>query len=253
MKPEIVNIHVKLLNEGTETVRRALAKKIRENAYQIIQPDNYDASDEEWEFLPGSIVRCENIPLGWKEPLFLAVEKVGQFSTANEGQIFAWNDPPPTGHPGEDFGCRCTAEPYVQEFLPNDPSINDPPLEDVYPEAVLIPLLKIPRLIIAWRLWILQRNLSKTWKLGKHKSAQKWANRMEKGNWTPDKISETIRNGEAHNAPNNVNRPNTATRYELGNDFVVVDDVTKEVLQVSEPGYLPKELQRKLCKPRFMF
>lgn len=31
----------------------------------------------------------------------------------NEGKIFAWDDPPPTGHPGEDYGCRCWAEPYV--------------------------------------------------------------------------------------------------------------------------------------------
>jgi hypothetical protein len=77
MNPEIVNIHVKLLNEGTETVRRALAKKIRENAYQIIQPDNYDASDEEWEFPPGTTVRCEKVEKGWMKPLFLAVEKVG--------------------------------------------------------------------------------------------------------------------------------------------------------------------------------
>ena len=38
---------------------------------------------------------------------------------ANEGKIFSWDDPPPTGHPGEDFGCRCWAVAYypeVQEF-----------------------------------------------------------------------------------------------------------------------------------------
>ena len=27
-----------------------------------------------------------------------------------EGQIFSWDNPPPGGHPGEDYGCRCTAE-----------------------------------------------------------------------------------------------------------------------------------------------
>lgn len=33
----------------------------------------------------------------------------------NEGRLFAWSDPPEaTGHPGEDFGCRCLAEPYVE-------------------------------------------------------------------------------------------------------------------------------------------
>ncbi|MGC6471407.1 MAG: phage minor head protein [Parvibaculales bacterium] len=38
----------------------------------------------------------------------------------NDGKVFAWNNPPPTGHPGEDYGCRCIAEPYygdIQETL----------------------------------------------------------------------------------------------------------------------------------------
>lgn len=35
---------------------------------------------------------------------------------ANDGRIFAWDDPPGTGHPGEDFGCRCWAEPYIPRF-----------------------------------------------------------------------------------------------------------------------------------------
>ncbi|MDD9911070.1 MAG: minor capsid protein [Ahrensia sp.] len=39
--------------------------------------------------------------------------KVRPSHAANNGKIFSWDDPPPTGHPGEDFGCRCTAEPYV--------------------------------------------------------------------------------------------------------------------------------------------
>ncbi|WP_442872598.1 phage minor head protein [Cognatishimia sp. SS12] len=30
----------------------------------------------------------------------------------NDGRVFEWNDPPATGHPGDDYGCRCTAEPY---------------------------------------------------------------------------------------------------------------------------------------------
>ncbi|ODR99451.1 hypothetical protein AUC68_05655 [Methyloceanibacter methanicus] len=34
---------------------------------------------------------------------------------ANDGKIFAWDDPPPTGHPGEDYGCRCRAEAYVPD------------------------------------------------------------------------------------------------------------------------------------------
>jgi hypothetical protein len=32
---------------------------------------------------------------------------------ANNGRIFAWDNPPETGHPGEDYGCRCTEEAYT--------------------------------------------------------------------------------------------------------------------------------------------
>lgn len=39
--------------------------------------------------------------------------KVRPSHASNNGKIFAWDKPPPTGHPGEDYGCRCTAEPYV--------------------------------------------------------------------------------------------------------------------------------------------
>lgn len=36
---------------------------------------------------------------------------------ANNGKIFSWDNPPKTGHPGEDFGCRCIAESYTPEDI----------------------------------------------------------------------------------------------------------------------------------------
>ena len=47
-------------------------------------------------------------------------DKVRASHAANDGKIFAWDSPPPTGHPGEDFGCRCVAEDYtpnVSEYM----------------------------------------------------------------------------------------------------------------------------------------
>jgi len=41
---------------------------------------------------------------------------VRESHAANDGKIFAWDAPPPTGHPGEDYGCRCTAEPYTPKI-----------------------------------------------------------------------------------------------------------------------------------------
>ncbi len=35
----------------------------------------------------------------------------------NNAKTFRWDDPPETGHPGEDFQCRCTAEPVLDEFV----------------------------------------------------------------------------------------------------------------------------------------
>lgn len=43
-------------------------------------------------------------------------EKVRAAHYANDGKIFAWDNPPDTGHPGEDYGCRCWAEPYKPEL-----------------------------------------------------------------------------------------------------------------------------------------
>ncbi len=40
--------------------------------------------------------------------------KVRASHAANNGRIFSWDNPPATGHPGEDFNCRCTAESYVR-------------------------------------------------------------------------------------------------------------------------------------------
>jgi hypothetical protein len=39
--------------------------------------------------------------------------KVRGAHRANDGRIFSWSNPPPTGHPGQDFNCRCEAIPYI--------------------------------------------------------------------------------------------------------------------------------------------
>ena len=41
--------------------------------------------------------------------------KVRSSYAERDGQIFSWEDPPEGGHPGEDHGCRCTAEPYLPQ------------------------------------------------------------------------------------------------------------------------------------------
>lgn len=78
-------------------------------------------------------------------------EKVRPSHAANDGVIFAWDTPPPTGHPGEDFGCRCIAEPYYGN-LPAGTRLRRPdadePIEPVYPE-VLLPAYRLSRSAIS--------------------------------------------------------------------------------------------------------
>lgn len=77
------------------------------------------------------------------------------------------------------------------------------------------------------------------WKLGDHKSAQKFRNQMQKRGWTPEQIDEAMARGQRFPAPNQVNPGNPATRYvhpETGRS-VIVDDVTKEVLHVGGDGF----------------
>jgi hypothetical protein len=68
-------IYIQLLNEGTTVYRPALGEILGNGIYKILATENYDPEDEEWEFLPGSIVKCENKKL--ERGIFLvAVSKI---------------------------------------------------------------------------------------------------------------------------------------------------------------------------------
>ena len=63
-----------MLNEGTSVLRPADAIEISPKVYRILESNDYDHEDEEWEFPPGSIVECseeiregENILVAKKE------------------------------------------------------------------------------------------------------------------------------------------------------------------------------------------
>lgn len=45
-------------------------------------------------------------------------ERVRDSHQEKEGNIYSWDDPPAdTGHPGDDFQCRCTAIPYLADLV----------------------------------------------------------------------------------------------------------------------------------------
>ena len=52
-------IYVKLLNEGTDVCTPTEAMRLKKGLFMLLPTKDYDPLDEEWEFLPGSTVRCE--------------------------------------------------------------------------------------------------------------------------------------------------------------------------------------------------
>ncbi len=51
-----------------------------------------------------------------------------------EGKIFNWHISPEGGHPGEDYNCRCWAEPYRPEKTADKPMIVDVSGLDMFKE-----------------------------------------------------------------------------------------------------------------------
>ena len=174
-----------------------------------------------------------------------------------DGQVFSWEDGTAPGetHPN----CQCWAEPLLDD---SGPPLD--PIEPVYPLETLLAILIGAG--TAWKIGqeIITRTEEPTptqpkpqekpptgkepppggrkleWELGKNKSDLKWENQMKQRDWTKDKIDDTIKNGEEYPAPNKLREkidPNaTATRYEKDGKFVVRDDQTGEIIQISGPG-----------------
>jgi len=57
-------------------------------------------------------------------------DKVRPSHRANDGKVFAWDDPPPTGNPGEAYGCRCWAEPYYGDVAKPLPPVGTYPVAE---------------------------------------------------------------------------------------------------------------------------
>jgi hypothetical protein len=50
-------------------------------------------------------------------------DRVRSSHAANDGRVFGWADPPPTGHPGTEPNCRCWPEPYHGDPARSDDSL----------------------------------------------------------------------------------------------------------------------------------
>ena len=58
MSTEKIEFYVPLLNEGTDVLRPATGLFVGPDVVRVDAPGDYDPDSEEWEFPPGSEVRC---------------------------------------------------------------------------------------------------------------------------------------------------------------------------------------------------
>jgi hypothetical protein len=56
-----VEMHVRLLKEGTDCSRPTQGVALGNGLFKLLPTKDYDAGDERWEFLPGSIVRAKEV------------------------------------------------------------------------------------------------------------------------------------------------------------------------------------------------
>lgn len=68
--------------------------------------------------LNGDLTRVRQTSLGIEHYIWRTSqdERVRDSHAALEGKKIAWDDPPEVGHPGEDYNCRCNAEPVIEEL-----------------------------------------------------------------------------------------------------------------------------------------
>ena len=57
----VVEIHVRLLDEGTDCSRPTQGVVLGNGLFKLLPTANYDPNDEHWEFVPGSIVRAKEV------------------------------------------------------------------------------------------------------------------------------------------------------------------------------------------------
>jgi len=71
-----VEIFVPLLNEGTDVLRPTQGRVLGADEIQVLPTSDYDPAIEEWQFPPGTRVRCEREVRSGRE-LLVARQRIG--------------------------------------------------------------------------------------------------------------------------------------------------------------------------------
>jgi hypothetical protein len=69
-------IHIRLLDEGVDVWRPTQGLRVGPMTFKVLPTAKYNAEDEKWEFVPGTVVVCERRTLS-EGPVMVAVRRAG--------------------------------------------------------------------------------------------------------------------------------------------------------------------------------
>jgi SPP1 gp7 family putative phage head morphogenesis protein len=100
--------------DSNRTIAKAIQKRL-----EITQRRALFIARDQVAKLNGKLTELRQKETGVEKYIWRAVKDGATRAShlINDGKAFSWDNPPSTGHPGEDFQCRCTAEPVLDEFI----------------------------------------------------------------------------------------------------------------------------------------
>lgn len=124
----ITNIPEKTLGQVQQVLEQGVRRGARVQDIQADIMQRFRVSDSRAELiardqigkLNGDLTQMRHRELGIKNYVWRTAgdDRVRDTHEAQDGETYSWEDPPAeTGNPGEDFQCRCIAEPDLSDFF----------------------------------------------------------------------------------------------------------------------------------------
>lgn len=123
----IKTIPARYFDDIEQMVLRRFRQGVRPEELEAEIQDRYGVSQsraaliarDQVSKLNGELTRVRQTELGISRYIWRTSkdERVRETHADQEGNIYSWSDPPATGHPGEDFQCRCHPEPVLDGLL----------------------------------------------------------------------------------------------------------------------------------------
>jgi SPP1 gp7 family putative phage head morphogenesis protein len=105
--------------EGAKSIMRQIASRQTGKYAEDLRHARFIARDQTAK-LNGNLNRIRQTNLGVEEYIWVTVgdDRVRESHARKNGRIYRWDKPPAdTGHPGQDYQCRCIAQPILPKDL----------------------------------------------------------------------------------------------------------------------------------------